>query len=210
MKKDVVIALGAASMACVSIARAQTTTQPAPQQSQPAQQSQTVVTQPAQQAPPTVVTPAQPAPAVVTPQPQTTVVVPGERERATTGGPNPTLFTSGLLTFGVPYGISVVVAAESDRDGDKNLFVPVVGPWMAYANEGTCNNQSSVSCGRTTGNKVLLAADGIFQAIGAIELVAAFSMPATTTVARVPGTTVAVAPSRLGPSAYGVAAAGSF
>src|SRR6185436_6751646 len=98
------------------------------------------------------------------PQQQTIVAVPPARERAVATGPNPTLLMSGLFAFGVPYGISVVVAAESDREGDKNLFIPVVGPWLAYANEGTCR-ADNLSCGRTTGTKVLLAADGIFQAI---------------------------------------------
>jgi hypothetical protein len=187
----------AASLSGVSLAHAQTVvTQPAPQPT-------TVVTQPAQ--PTTVVT--QPAPP---PAQQTIVAVPAERERATTAGPNPTLLMSGLFTFGVPYGISVVVAAESNRDGDKNLFVPVVGPWLAYANEGSCNT-NDLSCGRTTGTKVLLAGDGIFQAIGAVELVAAFLVPAQTTVASTKnGRQLMMAPSRVGSSGYGLAAAGSF
>jgi hypothetical protein len=185
MSKSVIITLGAAvSVFSASIANAQT-----------------VVTQP--QPGPTVVT--QPAPA---PQ-QTIVAVPPTRERASTG-PNATLLMSGLFTFGVPYGISVVVAAESDRDGDKNLFVPVVGPWLAYANEGRCD-PGQLSCGRTTGTKVLLAADGIFQAIGAVELVAAFALSNQTTTASSPRERrVMVAPARLGPAGYGLAAAGTF
>jgi hypothetical protein len=198
MRKHVSIILGAtmASTVCVSLAHAQTVvTQPAPQQ--------TVVTQPAQ--PQTVVTqPAQPAP-------QTNIVAaPAARETAVRGGPNAMLLTNGLFTFGIPYGISVVVAAESSRDGDKNLFVPVAGPWIAYASEGTCP-ANELSCGRTTGTKVLLAADGILQAIGAVELVAAFLVPETRTVAssaREPR--VMVAPSRVGPNGYGFAAAGTF
>jgi hypothetical protein len=163
--------------------------------------AQTVVTQPV---PPTVVV-QQPAP----PPQQTVVAVPPSRERVTTG-PNATLLTSGLFVFGVPYGVSVVVAAESDRDGDKNLFIPVVGPWLAYATEGTCH-ANDLACGRTTGTKVLLAADGIFQAIGAIELTAAFLLTDSRTVATSPRERrVMVAPSQVGPSGYGLAAAGSF
>ncbi len=200
MKRSQILALGTAlgSISGVSLAHAQTVV------TQPAQQSPTVVTQPAQ--PPTVVT----QPATPPPPQQTIVAVPPARERATTAGPNPTLLMSGLFTFGVPYGISVVVAAESNRDGDKNLFVPVVGPWLAYANEGSCN-ASDLSCGRTTGTKVLLAGDGIFQAIGAVELVAAFLVPAQTTVASTKdGRQFMMAPSRVGTSGYGLAAAGSF
>jgi hypothetical protein len=191
-----------ASTVCVSLASAQTVvTQPAPAP------QQTVVTQPTQ-TPQTVVTqPAQPA----QPSQQTNIVAAGpERERAVSTGPNATLLTNGLFTFGIPYGISVVVAAESSRDGDKNLFVPIAGPWIAYASEGSCP-ASEVSCGRTTGTKVLLAADGILQAIGAVELVAAFLVPAsTTTVASKSEPRVMFAPSRVGPSGYGLAAAGTF
>ncbi len=195
MKKQVAIAMGAslASTLCVSLAQAQTVvTQPQP--APPAQQ-QTVVA-----APPST-------------QPTTVVAAPPARETVTRGGPNAFLLTSGLFTFGVPYGISVVVAAESDRDGDKNLFVPVVGPWLAYANEGECNvaNVTNESCGRTTGAKVLLAGDGILQAIGAIELAAAFIVPETrTVVASKPQRRVMMAPSRVGTTGYGLAAVGTF
>lgn len=202
MRKHVGIVLGAsmATTVCVSLAHAQTVTQPAPQQ--------TVVTQPSQ--PQTVVTqPAQPQPAVTQPAPQTNIVTAPGRERAASGGPNATLLMNGLFTFGIPYGISVVVAAESTRDGDKNLFVPVAGPWVAYATEGSCP-ANELSCGRTTGTKVLLAADGILQAIGAIELVAAFLVPEQRTVASAREPRVMVAPSRVGPNGYGFAAAGTF
>jgi hypothetical protein len=211
MRKHVGIILGStvASIVSVSLAGAQTVvTQPAPQQTtvtqtQPAQPSQTVVTQPAP--PQTVV--QQPAPAQ-----QTNIVAAGPpaRERAVSTGPNAMLLTNGLFTFGIPYGISVVVAAESSRDGDKNLFVPVAGPWIAYANEGSCP-ANEISCGRTTGAKVLLAADGILQAIGAIELVAAFTVPDSRTVASSqPKTRVMVAPSHVGRDGLGLAAAGTF
>jgi hypothetical protein len=209
MRKHLGIILGTslASIVSVSLAGAQTVvTQPAPQQTttvtQPAPQT-TTVTQPAQ--PQTVV--QQPAPAQ-----QTNIVAAGppERERAASTGPNALLLMNGLFTFGIPYGISVVVAAESSRDGDKNLFVPVAGPWIAYANEGSCP-ANEVSCGRTTGTKVLLAADGILQAIGAIELVAAFVVPDSRTVASSqPRTRVMVAPAQVGREGVGFAAAGTF
>ena len=199
MRKHVGIILGTslASIVSVSLAGAQTVvTQPAPQQT-------TTVTQPAQ--PQTVV--QQPAPAQ-----QTNIVAAGPpgRERAASTGPNALLLMNGLFTFGIPYGISVVVAAESSRDGDKNLFVPVAGPWIAYASEGSCP-ANEISCGRTTGTKVLLAADGILQAIGAIELVAAFVVPESRTVASSqPKTRVMVAPTQVGREGVGVAAVGTF
>ena len=196
--KNVVITLGAVvSLAGASVAHAQTVvTQPAP--------APTVVTQPAE--PPVVVT--QPAPP---PAQQTIVAVPPARERAVSTGPNPTLLMSGLFAFGVPYGISIVVTAESDREGDKNLFIPVVGPWLAYATEPNCP-ADNLSCGRTTGSKVLLAGDGIFQAIGAIEIAAAFAFASSpsATASSPSERRVMVAPSRMGAGGYGLAAAGTF
>jgi len=198
MKSIAILGIPIATVMYASFAQAQTVvTQPAPQQPQT-----TVVTQPTP-APAVVAQPAPPA------QQQTIVAVPAGRETAATGGPNSTLFMNGLFTLGIPYGISVVVAAESDRDGDKNLFIPVVGPWMAFANEGTCS-ANNISCGRTTGNKVLLATDGIFQALGAIELVAAFAFPERVVATASGERRVLVAPSRLGTDGYGVAAVGAF
>src|SRR6266542_2846534 len=182
MKKHVAITMGAslASVLCVSAANAQTVvTTPPPQ---PAPQQQTVVA----------------------PQPQPMVVTTPARETvATTGGPNAALLTSGLFAFGVPYLASVVVAAESSHAGDKNLYVPVAGPWMDFAQRGDCGRAGEPSCDNETANKVLLAADGILQGIGAIEIVGAFLMPETrtTTVAREPS--VKIGPAHVGRGGYG-------
>jgi hypothetical protein len=171
--------------------------------------AQTIVT-PAPSSPPTTVveTPApQQAPA---PQ-QTVVMAAPARETAVSGGPNAMLLKSGLFVFGIPYGASIVVAAESNRDEDKNLYVPVVGPWMDFASRQDCGGFANASCSGETGIKVLLAADGILQAIGAIELVSAFLVPESrTVVAKDQGPRFMMGPSHVGRSGYGLAAVGTF
>jgi hypothetical protein len=165
----------------------------------------------------TVVTQAPPPPAtqtvVVPPPAQTTVVAaaPATRETVVAAGPNAALLKSGLFVFGIPYGTSVVVAATSNRDEDKNLFIPIAGPWIDFANRQNCGNLGQPSCDGETAIKVLLAADGILQAIGGIELVAAFLVPESSTVVakEKEQPRFMMAPSRVG-TGYGLAAAGRF
>jgi hypothetical protein len=164
--------------------------------------AQTVVTSPA--APSTTVVQAAPTqPAVVASSPRETVV---------SGGPNAMLFKSGLFVFGIPYGASVVVAATSNRDEDKNLYIPVVGPWVDFGNRQTCGNVGTPSCSGETAVKVLLAADGIFQALGAIELVSSFLIHDNTAVVakQEEKPRFMMAPGLVGATGYGLSAAGTF
>src|SRR5262249_20704658 len=118
--------------------------------------------------------------------------------------PNLGLISSGAVMFGVPYAASVIVAAASDRSSDQHLYIPLAGPWMNLANRGTCVGSR---CENETGNKVLLVANGIFQGVGALEIVAGFLFPETRMVVRTGG--VHVAPT-VGLSSAGIAAYGAF
>jgi hypothetical protein len=140
---------------------------------------------------------------------QTVVTTRPAHETVVTGGPNSAMLSSGLFAFGVPYVASVIVASTSNYDPDKNLYVPVAGPWIDFANRGSCGGFGQRTCENETANKVLLVADGVFQGIGALEIVGAFLMPETyTVVATEPR--VVVGPSRVGQSGYGLAAGGTF
>ena len=48
--------------------------------------------------------------------------------------------------------------------------VPVLGPWLALSQWGNCP-VSNPSCDTNTTDKVMLVADGIFQAAGVISMV---------------------------------------
>jgi hypothetical protein len=131
-------------------------------------------------------------------------------ETVTRTGPNKALLQSGIVAVGVPYAASAVVALTSDHAGDKNLYLPVVGPWFDLGNRGSCGGAMEPSCDRETAYKALLVVDGVIQGIGALEILGAFIYPEshTTTVSNAP--TWTVAPARLTAGGYGLSAFGHF
>jgi len=205
-----ICAIGAAVavLAWSSIARAQTVVvQPGP--STPIAQPVTAV--------PIVATlqPAQPLPmttlAITAPQPPP-LPAPTTREAATRTSwrPDRTLLMSGLVLFGAPYIASVGIAVTSQRASDGNLAVPLIGPWLDLGGRRGCQGPG---CGTETGYEVLLAVDGILQTVGALEIAGAFLFPEAhevTTITTGPSTSLSLAPSRVGPGAYGLAARGDF
>ena len=144
-----------------------------------------------------------------------TVVVTTPRPVAETSswGPNAYLFRSGLFTLGVSYAPALVVAIESDRSADNHLYAPIVGPWLDLANRG--DECSGGECGNETVNKVLLVTDGVFQGLGALQIVSSFIFPNRTavTLSREDGSTLAsfsVTPASFGHGANGLMAMGQF
>jgi hypothetical protein len=133
-----------------------------------------------------------------------------ERETVTVTGPNRALLHSGFFAFGVPYAASLVVATTSEHQGDRNLYLPVVGPWMDFADRGSCGGLGGTPCDKETAYKVLLVADGIFQGVGALDIVGAFVFPETRTIAAGNEPRLVVAPLYTGGSGYGVSALGKF
>jgi hypothetical protein len=126
--------------------------------------------------------------------------------------PNRFLLGSGVFTLGAAYVPSLVVASESDRSADNHLYAPVVGPWFDLAARGHC---SSGDCSGETVNKVLLVTDGVFQGLGALQIISSFVMPETRTLAlhNADGSTalaLSVMPAKLGHGGSGVLAVGSF
>ena len=122
--------------------------------------------------------------------------------------PNTQLLAGGVLTLGVGYGTSLVVAATSERPSDGFLYVPVVGPWMDLGTRDCRNIPCDVS---EAGNRVLLVANGILQAGGVLQILGSFLLPETHTVTRVAEVPsgVHVRPTA-GPGSVGLAAYGAF
>ena len=126
-------------------------------------------------------------------------------------GPNAGMLHSGIVTLGVSYVPAFVVAVESDVEADKNLYIPVAGPWIDYA-ERDCEN-----CNNETLNKVLLVTDGIFQGIGALEIAGSFlfwgsgdDVASNDATHKTDTASVRLAPARLGSGGYGLRAVGQF
>jgi hypothetical protein len=136
---------------------------------------------------------------------QQAVVVAGDGDGGSRG-PNPYLFTSGLITTGLSYTPALVVAVNSDRSEDKFLYAPFVGPWLDLAARDDDDKL----------NNTLLVVDGVFQTIGALQLLASFMWVDVDDddVAAADSKTLisqaAVAPARMSRDGYGLVAVGRF
>lgn len=144
-----------------------------------------------------------------------TLVAPHEMGTYQEERPNVGLITTGIVTLGLSYGTSAIVAATSKNPADRHLYVPVAGPWMNLAQRGHCEGRA---CGSEGTYKALLVADGIFQGLGALEIIGGMLTTETRTVSTgrssSPSTaaspSVRVSPARFGQGAYGVTAYGTF
>lgn len=93
---------------------------------------------------------------------------------------NAPVFTTGALIFLASYGASVVVAASSSQQeldrGNKKLYIPVAGPWLALNERGSCP-LTSTSCDHETTKRVMLVAGGVFEAAGVITMIDGLLQP---------------------------------
>ena len=122
------------------------------------------------------------------------------------------LVIGGALTLGIPYAISVSVAAGGQYDDSTGwLLAPVVGPWITAGRlDDDCSDDGlDFDCNDYAGARTLLAMDGLAQAAGAVMLVVGIAFPKRLWV-RDYTTEVSIAPVRLGRSGYGLGAVGSF
>ena len=160
------------------------TAQPVPEPQDPNEPNQ-----PADQTPPAP--DPQPAPVVVDPEPAPTVIVnPQPRATVVTTEPayetvedswNAPVFTTGALVFAGSYGAAVITAASLEDDQRERwaerLYVPVVGPWLALNDYGNDCPIAEPQCDDETTTKVLLVADGVFQAAGVVTMVSGLLRP---------------------------------
>ena len=133
--------------------------QPAPQQPAPVTSTTTTTTP----APVVVVNPNNPPPA----QGPTYVEPEGNEVYDNWNAP---VFATGAVVFGAAYAGAAIAGSESDHNGADRLWVPVAGPWLALNDWGNCPIDNP-SCDQNTTDKVLLIADGVFQAAGLITMV---------------------------------------
>jgi hypothetical protein len=155
---------------------------------------------------------AAPAVVVVEPAPSAETV-----PRRASSGPNMPMVGGGIIVFGLSYGTAVVVASTSEHQGDDHLYVPLVGPWIDFADRGQCGTGSTPTCTAETGNKVLLAVDGVLQALGVLTVVGGllytgerdrdYGTTASPTTAQ---PKVQITPVQYGRSGVGLAAVGLF
>lgn len=148
------------------------------------------------------------------PAPQPTVVAaPTSEQAAGYTGPNIPMITTGIATFGLAYIPAVIVAGESTQSADRNLYIPLAGPWIDIANRPPCGNIGGPECTTETTDKVLIGVDGVFQGIGAVMTVFGFLTPehhdVVTTEAKDDKPSIRVSPTRVG-TGYGLGAVGTW
>jgi hypothetical protein len=141
------------------------------------------------------------------------VVGPVVVEKTTTQatGPSMLMVGSGVIIFGLAYVPAVIVGATSGLDADHTLFVPIAGPWIDLTQRPGCSPASQ--CNAENTNKVLLATDGVVQALGALTVIGGFLNPARETTrirSRQAGPELTLLPANVGGSGYGVVALGDF
>ena len=118
------------------------------------------------------------------------------------------LYTGGALFLG-SYATTATltgVAANEDRPNvDRNLYLPVVGPWLHLADDGK-------TAGNSTTDTILVAGSGILQGAGIAMIIASFLVPE-----RVPAATIQagnvkmhVTPMSMGRAGSGLGAVGTF
>jgi hypothetical protein len=135
------------------------------------------------------------------------------------------LVVSGPIIFGVPYLLSMSVAASSHYQPDRWLYAPVVGPFVNLATRADdCdpNNSSGSSnvtvCSGDSGIRFFLMLDGLMQTAGATLLVLGLALPqhllvrddAPFTGANKSNFAWAISPYAIGRSGYGVGINGIF
>lgn len=94
---------------------------------------------------------------------------------------NTPVIATGVVTFGLSYGLAVAAASMSDNEADQRLYVPLLGPWLDLAqrqDEQECPI-SNQECDGTTTTKILIGADGVFQAVGLATVIYGIMNPRT-------------------------------
>jgi hypothetical protein len=144
-------------------------------------------------------------------------VAPPVAERTTrTTWPNAPLIGAGLLTFGLAYVPTIIVASQSSQSADNHLYVPVVGPWLDIANRPTCGTPTGPGCNSESAAKVGIAISGAFQGLGALATVVGLLTPmhhdevVVTTAAKAEKPRVSVTPTSMGAGGYGLTAVGTW
>jgi len=116
--------------------------------------------------------------------------------------PNKAVLITGGALFVSTYVTTAAFAAANGPIGDKDLYIPIVGPWINLADR-SCSSCST----HETRDTVLIAGSGALQGIGAALLVASFFIPEKAAAA-----TIAAGPVKMtvAPSVGGLGAVGTF
>ncbi len=120
--------------------------------------------------------------------------------------PNKALLITGSAFLVGTYVTTAALAGANGPDADKNLYIPVVGPWLNLADRTTANGRAG-----DTRDTVLIAGSGVLQGAGAALLIASFFVPEKVPAARISAGNVKMQLTpTAGPGAGGLGAIGTF
>ncbi len=139
--------------------------------------------------------------------------------------PRKGLVVAGPIVFGVPYFLSLSVAASSRYDPDRWLYAPVVGPFIDLAGrkeDCTTSPQGTqityYNCSDDSTTRFFLMFDGLMQVSGMTMLILGLALPQQVLVrddapfvgSKNKSFAWSVAPQTFGRSGYGVGMAAIF
>ena len=87
------------------------------------------------------------------------------------------LITGGALLIGT-YVTTAAVSGANGPVADRDLYIPVVGPWINIADRSSNRDNN-------TRDTLLIAGSGVLQGIGAAMLVTSFFVPESVPAARI-------------------------
>lgn len=93
--------------------------------------------------------------------------------------PNKALLITGTSLFVSTYVTTAALAGANGGIGDKDLYLPVVGPWINLADRNGATRENN------TRDTVLIAGSGVLQGVGAIMAVTSFFVPEKIPAARI-------------------------
>jgi hypothetical protein len=120
--------------------------------------------------------------------------------------PNKALLITGASLFVGTYVTTAAFAGANGPVADKDLYLPIVGPWINLSERTTASGR-----GNDTRDVVLIAGSGVLQGAGAALLVTSFFVPERVPAARISAGNVKmqITP-QAGPGAGGLGAVGTF
>jgi hypothetical protein len=120
--------------------------------------------------------------------------------------PNKALLITGSALLVGTYVTTAALAGANGPEQDKNLYIPVVGPWLNLADRTTASGRAG-----DTRDTVLIAGSGVLQGAGAALLITSFFVPEKVPAARISAGNVKmqITPTAA-PGAGGLGAIGTF
>lgn len=118
----------------------------------------------------------------------------------------PILIVGGALLLGSYVPTAVLASTEGRSVEDRNLLIPVVGPWLNLADR-RCDG-----CDNESGNVAMIVGSGVLQGVGAGMMIMSFLVPEKIEAATIQAGPVKLhfAPTQYGRSGMGLGTVGVF